>query len=48
MATDRDGIEPPERRDDGTEVRVFTCSRVGLRANPPGRGLSLAGWRRRS
>lgn len=44
MTTDRQGDEPPDRRD-GT-AGVHTCCRVGMRANPPGLRLSL-GWLRR-
>lgn len=46
MATDRYGMEPPDRRDEAA-VRVYTCSRIGLRANPPAPRLSLGGWLRR-
>lgn len=47
MATDRPGDQSPDRRDDDA-LWVFTCSRVGMRANPPGSRLSLGGWLRRA
>lgn len=46
MATDRSGGEPAGRRYDDP-VQVFTCSRIGMRATPPGPRLSLTGWMRR-
>lgn len=33
------GAKPPERRDDAVPVRVHTCGRVGMQANPPRAGL---------
>jgi len=49
MTTDRWGLtsQPPERRDDADfPVRVHSCSRIGLQANPPGRRLTIGGWLR--
>jgi len=38
---------PPERRDAGEPpLRVHSCSRLGLQANPPSR-RPLGGWLRR-
>lgn len=45
--TDRDGAPSPDRRDDGA-VRAYSCSRVGMRANPPGIRLPFGGWLRRA
>ncbi|MEI7517939.1 MAG: hypothetical protein WCJ98_05600 [Mycobacteriaceae bacterium] len=40
--------QPPERRDDADlPLRVFSCSRLGLQANPPVRRPSSGGWLRR-
>jgi hypothetical protein len=40
--------QPPERRDDGDPpLRVHSCSRLGLQANPPGRRPVSGGWLRR-
>jgi hypothetical protein len=49
MTTDRFGevCQPPERRDDGQlPLRVHSCSRLGLQANPPGRRVTIGGWLR--
>lgn len=46
MTTDRPGSEPPEGRDDGA-IQIHSCSRIGMRANPPGLRLSFGGRRRR-
>ena len=49
MTTDRWGTtpQPPERRDDAdSPVRVHSCSRIGLQANPPGRRLAIGRWLR--
>jgi hypothetical protein len=49
MTTDRWGLasQPPERRDDADlPVRVITCSRIGLQANPPARRLTIGSWLR--
>jgi hypothetical protein len=49
MTTDRWGTtsQPPERRDDADlPVRVHSCSRLGLQANPPGRRLPIGSWLR--
>lgn len=45
MATDRPGAQQPDNGADA--VRTYSCSRVGMHANPPGRRLSLPGWFRR-
>ena len=45
--TDRPGAPSPDRRDDGA-VRAHSCSRVGMRANPPGIRLPFGGWLRRA
>ena len=45
MAIDRPGAQQPDGGADA--VRSHTCSRVGMRANPPGLRLSLPGWFRR-
>lgn len=45
MATDRPGGQQPDNGADA--VRTYSCSRVGMHANPPGRRLSLPGWFRR-
>lgn len=48
MATDWPGPAQPDRRDDGGQpMWVHSCSRVGMRANPPGRSLWPGGWLRR-
>jgi len=49
MPTDRsNGASlPPERRNDGDlPLRAHSCSRIGLRANPPVRRMTIAGWLR--
>lgn len=45
MAIGRPGEQQPDGGADA--VRSYTCSRVGMRANPPGLRLSLPGWFRR-
>jgi len=49
MTTNRFGgvSPPPERRSDGDVApRVNSCSRIGLRANPPVRRVTIADWLR--
>lgn len=48
MATDRRGPtgQPRERRDgDGATLRIHSCGRIGMQANPP--RSRLGGWLRR-
>ena len=45
MAADRPGAQQPDGSADAE--RIYTCSRVGMRANFPGRRLPLPGWLRR-
>jgi len=50
MTTDGAGSQatPPERRDAGEPpLRVLSCSRLGLQANPPSRRPMSVGWLRR-
>jgi|GEM_PF-1297688 len=50
MTTDGAGSHatPPERRADvDPPLRVYSCSRLGLQANPPDRRPSSGGWLRR-
>ena len=42
MAAERRGAgdQPPQRRDDdAVPLRIHTCTRVGMQANPPRAGL---------
>jgi hypothetical protein len=42
--TTEQGPEPAGR--DGEEVRIHSCSRVGMAANPPSPRLPLGSWLR--
>lgn len=47
MATDRGGLQGPSADHPGGDaqpLRVHTCGRIGMRANPP---RALRGWLRR-
>ncbi len=44
MGTDPRGEQPPQT---GLPLRLYTCNRVGLQANPPGQRGSIGDWLRR-
>jgi len=44
MGTDPRGEQPSQH---GRPLRVQTCSRVGLQANPPGQRRTVSDWLRR-